>query len=204
MDEGGKDQEVKPIISNLFPLQEESVSNAFRDLDPRENPFSAQKAVDEETRMFRDANPNVFSYFADFAQEMRDGKVPEDGINQMFWGIMLCYRALREEAKSKGGVLPQFTDEFIESYDKNDMENIKAECTDKGISRGQAIAQLANMDIVKFENLELEFNMIIREEFGRQPNWQANQDFKYSGIMDVYFLFREGCSDPKNFQKAPR
>ncbi len=199
MSESGQDQEKQTIVPNLFPLRKESVLAAFRDLSPAENPSVAQEAVNEEMRIFRETNPYVFNYFADFAQDMRNRKVAEELIDQVSWGVMVGHRALREEAKFKGGVLPTFTSEFIEDYHRKDVERISAMSYEK-ITVQQAAIQLGNLELVKFERWEPESRKIVREKLGLQSDWRPEQDGRYLGIIDLYLLFKEGCSDPKNFQ----
>lgn len=201
MSEGAKDQERKPIISELFPLRKQSVLAAFRALSPAENPSACQEAVKEETDIFRETNPHTLTHFANFAQEMRNREVAEEAIDQMFWGVVVSHRALREQAKSKGGVLPTFTDEFIEDYHGKSVERIRAMSVDKEIAVQQGAIQLSNMDLVKFENWEPEFSKIVKEKLGFQSDSHRAKDVKYAGIVDLYMLFRAGCSDPKNFQK---
>lgn len=199
MAEGEQDRETKTIAA-LFPLGKEPVLAAFRALSPLEN-SSAQEAVNEETEIFRETNPHAFNQFVGFAQEMKNKKVAEEAINQMFWGAMVCHRVLREQAKLKGGVLPKLTTEFIEEYNEEGSEKTRAMSVDKGITVQQVASQLSNMDLVAFENWEPEFSQIVTAKLGLQSDLRRAKDLKYTGIVDLYCLFREGCSDPKNFQK---
>jgi len=59
--------------------------------------------------------------------------------------------------------------------------------------------------IAKFRIHEPVFSKIVEEEFkqasGDQSNRVPEDDFKYTGLILQYSLFREGFKDPKNFQR---
>ena len=208
MAEGGKDQEVKPIISDLFPLREESVLKAFKGLIPSQNASleqraSVQAALDEEERNLRATNPHVLTSFEIFLEFYT-----EENAKQMFWGALIFHRALREEAESKGVTLPTFTEQFVEDYDQQTQSSADKSAEEalrhKKLSREEAARGFRRTNIVIFRNLEPEFSKIVERGLGDKPNWLPEEDFRYRGIIYQDLLFRAGCSDPKNFQKAPR
>lgn len=201
MAEDARDRETQTIVPNLFPLGKEPILAAFRDLSPAENPSACQEAIDEETDIFRQTNPHAFNHFSDLAQTMGEQQVAEEAVSKWSSGIMLCHRALREQAKLKGGVLPTFTGEFTEGYNEQGLKKTKAMSLDKEIGFQDADAQLSKMQLVKFKNWEPELNEPVREKLGLQSDRAAEDDLVCSGIIHLYLLFRAGCSDPKNFQK---
>lgn len=203
MAEGAKDQETKPIIFNLFPLQRRSVLVAFSNLSPKENLSAVGEAVSEEKQIFDRTNPHVSSYVSDFVNDMTARGVPSETIDQIAWGVLICYRVLREEAESQGGVLPTFTDEFIEEYHQDQVDNIGRITTEDQLTLKQTGVQLSNKQLLIFEESEPVFSKIVREKLGLTSDELAKQDWKYRGIVELYSLFRKGCSDPKNFSETP-
>ena len=204
MDEGGKDQEVKPIISNLFPLKEQSVLAAFSNLSPKENPHAVGEAANEEKHVFDTTNPHVSAYISDFVNDLTKRGVHSEMIDQVGWGVLMCHRVLREEAASQGGVLPTLTDEFIEEYHQDDLNEIKRVTIEDRLTLKQTAVQVSNRRLLMFEKSEPKFSKIVREKLGLKLDELAKQDLKYSGIVDLYWLFKKGCSDSKNFQQVPR
>lgn len=199
MAEDTVEQERQPVISDLFPIGEQSVSAAFKELSLRENPSSFGEAVNEETRIVGKTNGCVSNYFSDFAQEMKERKASEEVIDQFSLGAIIGHRVLREEAKSKGGVLPTFTEEFVEGYHNKDVERLKVMKIDDQLTVEQAAIQVGNIEIIRFENWEPKFSKILREKLGLQSGWRREDDPVYLGIVEQYLLFRAGCKDRKNF-----
>lgn len=200
MAEGAVEQEGQPIISKLFPLSRDSVLTAFSELSPRENPSSAQLKTNEEKRILDEKNPHVSTYFSNFAQQMREGGASEEDTYQVSLGAIIGHRVLREEAESKGGVLPTFTKEFVKDFHNKDVERIRAMSADKKITDEQAEIQLGIMAIDMFKDWEVEFSEILKDKLGlQQSDWRSENDLVYLGIVEQYLLFREGCEDSKNF-----
>ncbi len=207
MAEDAKDQELKPITSNLFPVGEQSILRAFRDLIPPKNPSavqiaSAEAAEDEEKRILGETNPHVLTSFEIFLEFYTEEKA-----KQIFQGALIFHRALREEAESKGVTLPTFSEQFVQDYDQQTQnsadESAEVAFRYKKLSLEEAAREFRRTNIVIFRNLEPEFSKIVEKGFGAQPNWLPEEDFRYKGIIYQDLLFRAGCSDPKNFQKTP-
>ena len=57
--------------------------------------------------------------------------------------------------------------------------------------------------IVMFRNCEPEFSQIVEERLSSGSDWKPEEDLVYIGILDAYFLFREGFGNPENFQEKP-
>lgn len=199
MAENARDRETQAIIPNLFPLGKEPVLAAFRDLSPIQNSSGFQEEADRELDILRQTNLHVLRRIV---QSLRTLPSKEYG-DQIVGGILVCYRALRKEAESRGGVLPTLSEEFIERYYVEERNNIGAESTDKNLSIPQVAIQLNKQALVKFENREPQFSEIAREQLGGS-DWHPEEDLGYLGIINLCLLFREGCSDPKNFQTNPR
>lgn len=202
MDEGRAERERQPVISNLFPVSEQSVLSAFRDLIPPENPSADQVAfaaasVDEERRILLETNPHVLNSLEELIEPYT-----EDKARQMRLGNLICYRALREEAISRRGLLPILTEDFVKQYGIEQDEKLERELEDKSSLEPHQIGiQIRKANIAKFRNQEPEFSKIIEREFGIQSGWFPEDDLRYSGIIDLYLLFRKGCRGPKNFQQ---
>jgi len=197
MAEGAKDQELKPIISNLFPLEGKFVLTAFEELSSISNPSGFQAEADRELAILRQTNLHVLE---EIVQILRELPSKEDG-DGIFAGILVCHRALRKEAESIGGQLPTFTDEFTKRYYEEEEDNILEQSEDKKVDRMQAAMQVKRQQLVQFENWEPEFSTIAKKLLAeRGADWHPEENPMYLGITNFYSLFRAGCSDPKNFQ----
>lgn len=197
MAEGRAEQERQPIISNLFPVSEKSVLSAFRNLISKKNPSSVQEAVEKELKIMRKTNPYVLASIDDLLEYQTKKEEP-----RMRLGSLICNRALREEANARGGVLPTLAKDFVEQYDEELERKLGEEVEDKWLAeRSQVGPQMRRAYIAKFRNYEPDFSKIVEEEFGNQPDWVPENDFRYTGLAYQYLLFRQGFSDPKNFQK---
>lgn len=199
MAEGTRDRERQAVISNLFPLQEQSVLDAFNKLSFKTNPDGAQTEIEQEMNIFSETNPYAVTYFVQMLKEFPS----KEKADQIFWGILVCHQALREQAKLTGGILPTFTKEFVQDYATKREEKFKSIGIDKNITIEEAIIQSSRQDLVKFENMEPGFSNIVGREKGKKAGWGPEQDLRYSGIINLYWLFKQGCSDPKNFQQSP-
>lgn len=188
MDEGSKDKEVKNTISDLFPLKKQSVVAAFETLN-----------LDEEKQILSKTNPHVLTSFEEFLEYYS-----KKNAEQMLFGALVCHRALREEARVRGGALPTFTERFIEDYDDQAQSTTDKSAEEalyhKKLSPEQTGREFSRQNIVVFRNKEPDFSKIVERELGAQPNWLPEEDFRYRGLIDQYLIFRKGCSDPKNFQ----
>jgi len=207
MSEGGLGQEKQPIISNLFPVGEQSILRAFSDLIPPKKPTadqiaSAEAAADEERRILRETNPYVLTSFKIFLEFYTEEKA-----KQILRGALIFHRALRKEAESKGVTLPTFSEQFVEDYDQQTQtsadENLEEALRYKKLSPEEAARAFRKTNIVIFRNLEPEFSKIVERGLGAEENWLPEEDFRYKGIIYQDLLFRAGCSDAKNFQKTP-
>lgn len=197
MDEGRAEQERQPIISNLFPISEQSVLTAFKKLSPRENPSGAQEEETKELGLMRKTNPHVLASFDDLLESQAPKKA-----DQMRLGSLICNRALREEANARGGILPALKRDFVEHYVARLERKLEDELKDKGSLMPDEIGpQIRRANINKFRNHEPEFSKIVEEKFVNQPNWLPEDDFRYIGLTYQYLLFREGYKNPKNFQQ---
>lgn len=191
MAEGVAEREGQPIISNLFPVSRDSVSTAFKELSPA--------AEEEEKRILGETNPYVLASLKQFIEPYA-----EENAKQMRRGALIFHRALRKEAKSKGVVLPTFSEQFVKDYDEqaqSSADKYKEEAhRDRKLNAGEVGREFRRKNLVVFRNLEPEFSEIVEREFGAQPNWLPEEDFTYRGIIDQRLLFRAGCSDRKNYQ----
>lgn len=199
MDEGAKEQEKKPVISNLFPIHGKSVSAAFEKLSLTENPSGAQAAANEEMDRLCETNPYVATYFGQMLSEFP--VTARETADQIYLGILIAHKILREGARLRGGILPTFTLDFVQDYHNKEVESIIAESRDKNLAIPQIGIQLRNKRLVEFENRESEFSRIVRIKLGVQSDWHPEEDPRYLGIVNLCVLFREGCKDPKNFQQ---
>jgi len=199
MDGSAAEQERKLI--NLFPLSKQSVLSAFRELDSQENPSGAQTGEEENRGLLRESNPSVL---ADLERLLEP--YTEENAKQMFWGALVFHRALRKEAKFKGVTLPTLTEQFIEYYEEkkeNSAEQSRIGAfRDRNLSIDEAGREFRRRNIATFRNLEPEFSKVVESKLGTLPNWLPEEDFRYTGIIYQYLLFRKGFSDPKNFQSA--
>lgn len=194
MGEDRVEQEKQPIITNLFPVGKESVLTAFGDLSLTENPSGAEPVANQEMDILSETNRHVSDYDIEVLSQL-----PTEASDQLIFGVLICHRALREEARGRDGILPTLTAEFIQEAHDREVEAIRAESVDKQISIQQAATELSRMHIVEFQNMEPEFSETVRRKFGTQPDWDPEQDLRYAGIINTYLLFRTGLSDPKNF-----
>lgn len=193
MDEGAAERK-NPIISSLFPVGEQSVLTAFGVLSPASE---EEEEEEEEKRILRETNPYVLASFERLLESYT-----EKNAKQMLWGALIFYRALREEAKSKHVPLPTFTEQFVEDYDKQAQTNADKSAEealrDKKLNLGKAAGVFRRNNIVIFRNLEPEFSRIVEEKLrSSQSNWLPEEDFKYTGILDMYFLFKKRTRRPQ-------
>lgn len=197
-DQGGKHQERKPIISDAFSLQKEFVLAAFQNLNPRNNSASVKAAVDEEIRILGRTNIYASISFGNLLEYYTD----EDIVAQKRKGNAICHQALRLGAN---GELPKFTEEFVQNYDEEQDRKVEQELKrENPQSRALAELLIKQKNLAKFREFEPEISKIVERKLrAGSRGWQPEQDQVYSGIIDLYFLFREGCSDPKNFQQNP-
>lgn len=205
MSEDVIEQERQPVISNLFPVEEQAARTVFRYLSRRGNPSGYKEEVDKEKNQLNEINPHVFLYIKDTLGEISRQLGSKEAEDQIMWGVLISHRALRVKAKSREGVLPTLTDDFVKEFQKQEIENIITLARNENKSTNQAAKRIAKQELARFESYEPEFSQIAREELsGSDPNWDPEQDRRYSGIIDLYLLFREGCSDPKNFAQNPQ
>lgn len=192
-------QEEQTIGPNLFPLEIQPVLTAFENLNPREDSFSVKSAEDEESRILRETNPHALTSF----EELLDSYT-EDHAAQFRRGNLICHQALRLEAISRGGVLPTFTEQFVQDYDMDQERRAEEEVVDKQLQRRpyQVSLQKRRANVTIFRNLEPEFSKIVEKELGVELGWLPEKDYTYSGIIYLYSLFRKGCSNPKNFRQG--
>lgn len=196
------------IVYNLFPVGKQSVLTAFKDLIPPKNPSvdqlaSAEAAADKEKRKLSETNPHVFNSFEELV-----GGYTQKKAKQMFLGALICHRALREEAKSRGGALPTFTEQFVQDYDIEQDRKAQEEINDKQqlidikvIGIKEITRQVRRNNIFNFRNLEPEFSEIVeKKKLGVQSGWLPEEDYRYTGIIYLHSLFKAGFSNPKNFK----
>jgi len=184
MDEGTKDRERQTIVADLFPIREQSIIAALGTLD-----------LEEEKRILSNDNGHILDSFEELGESYS-----EDKAGGWILGTLICYRALREEGRFRGGYLPRLTKQFVESYDKEEEEDVEKEIIDKPLLRISEVGgEIRRAKVVKFRNFEPEFSKAIEKEFGGQQDWSAENDYRYLGIINLYLMFRRGCSDPKNF-----
>ena len=149
----------------------------------------------------RETNPFVSDYFMQMSEDIRSKNMPKGAYN-LLWAVLVCHRALREQAKLKGGILPRFTQEFVQDYIKKSGERFTKAMEDKNIGIKEAFSQIVRQNVVEFENMEKEFSDLIGSEDDTQ--WTEEQTLQYiPAIISIYRLFREGSRDPKNFQIDP-
>ena len=197
MDEGAADQERQPVISDLFPLGEKSVLTAFQEIYPHAGSF-VEDVVSNEREILRRTNPYVLN-----SLEQLIDAYTEENAKLMLEGALICHRALRREFKIKSGILPSLTEDFVRNYDE-EKQGIADRRIDEDIThreRVQAGEELRKMRIFRFRQLEPVFSRIVEEKLGDQPKWVPENDYRYRGIIDQYLIFREGLSNPKNFQQ---
>lgn len=185
MDEGARNPEKKIVVSDLFPIKQQSITAALGELN-----------LDEERRMLSNDNRHVFDSFEELRESHR-----EDKAKQSLLGNLICYCALREEARSRGGVLPRLTKQFVHDYDEEKEKDVQNELLGKKLSKNKVGQQIRRAKVVMFRNFEPEFSRIIEEKFGDQPNWRPENDSRYSGVINLYLMFRAGCGDLKKFSK---
>ncbi|MEK7517323.1 MAG: hypothetical protein AAB583_02145 [Patescibacteria group bacterium] len=197
MDEGKTEKREKPI--NLFPIGRQSVLDAFKRLNYKENSVSLQEAKEEE-RELGQSNPHVLTDLERLLELHT-----EESAKQLFRGTLISHRALQNEAKHRGLVLPRLKEEFVEGYaeqKESSAEKSKMEAWhDKKLDTYQAAGEFRKSEISKFRNLEPEFSSIAERELNDRPNWIPEEDIVYRGIIYEYLLLREGFSDAKNFSK---
>jgi len=197
MGEGAIEQEKQPIISDLFPVSKQSVLTAFGELSPTENPTGAEAAAMQEMKILSETNLDVLDY------DLRIlAQIPREAGDQLLGGVLVCHRALREEARARGGILPTFTDEFIQKFHNKGVKTLQARIVKEQISVHQAASELTRLHLVEFENMEPEFSETVKRKLSVQPDWDPEKDLGYAGFINTYLLFRQGCSDPKNLQSA--
>jgi hypothetical protein len=184
MEEGAVKQEGQPIISDLFPVGAKSALAAFRDLSLQENPDGAEAAATQEMNILSETNRDVLDYDLGILLQ-----IPREAGDQLFGGVLVCHRALREEAKARGGILPTFTDEFIQEFHNKGVEALRARIANEQISDHQAASELTKLHLVEFQNMEPEFSKIVREKLGVHPDWRPEEDPRYLGIIHMHFLF---------------
>ncbi len=192
------------IIYNLFPVGRESVLTAFKDLLLPENPSvgqvaSTQEARHEEMGILCKTNLHVSTSLEDLIESYTPEKA--DG---MRLGSLIFHRALRKEAKSRGGVLPTFTEKFVKDYDDQTQSSAEKSAEEAFLYRGlnlkEAGRELRRKNIVIFSNSEPEFSKIVREKLYLRSDSRPEENLIYSGIIDLYLLIKKGFSDPKNFK----
>ena len=197
MAEGAKDQERNPetkaAILDLFPLKRQSVLIAFTNLDPRNNSFHVTKAVEKEIGILGRTNIYASSSFGNLI-----GSYTEDAAAQLRRGYAICHQALRLGAK---GELPKFTEQFVQGYDDEQDRKVK-EVLNREKPQSVPLAELAikQKNLAMFREFEPVISKIVESKLrAGSRQWKPEEDDIYRGFMDLYFLFREGCSDPKNF-----
>lgn len=195
MDEGGAELEKQPDVSKIFPVSEKSVLSAFKNLSLTENPTGALAESNKEIEIFSEINPHLLDYDEGILMQL-----PGEEGDRLLEGILVCHRALREEAEARGVVMPSFTNEFIEEFHNKALEGLRTIIDDKKIPIHQAIDESVKLRLDEFQNMEPKFSEIVRKKLN-VPDWDPARDFKYLGITNTYFLFREGLKDPKNFQR---
>lgn len=187
MAEGEKGKERQTIVSDLFPLRGQSVEAAFEPFNPN-----------EEKRMLSETNPHVLNYFeALTGHYAKMGQYAKDETEQALLGILICHRALREEARFRGGVLPTLTERFVDNYNENLERNVHDELGDKKLDFDETRKQIHRANLVIFRNFEPAFSWLVEEKFRDQTH--PEDSFRNLGIINMYLLFREGCSHSENF-----
>lgn len=198
-DQGGRHQEIKTTVEGLLSLKKLFVLEAFKNLDPHNNSDDVKAAVDEEIRILGRTNiyasislGNLLEYYTD-----------EDVVAQKRRGNAICHQALR---LGTNGELPKLTGQFVQAYDEEQDIKVEEELgRENPQSRALAELLIKQKNLAKFREFEPVISKIVERKLGsRSRHWQPEQDQVYSGFIDLYFLFREGCSDPKNFQTNPR
>ena len=194
-DQGGQNQEVKTIILDVFPLKKQSVLTAFNNLGYQKNSNDVKKAVDEEIGILGKTNIYASISFGNLLEHYT-----EDVAADTRRGNAICHQALRLGLK---GELPKFTEQFVQAYDDERDRKVEEELNrEKPQSRALAELLVKQKNIAGFREFEPAISKIVERKLrAGSRHWQPEQDHIYSGFMDLYFLFREGCSDSKNFQK---
>jgi len=194
-DQGGKHQERKPVLLSIFPLNKESVLTAFKNLDPRKDSSDVEKAVDKEIGILGRTNiyaamsfGNLLDYYTkDVAVDRRRGNA-------------LCHQALRLGAR---GELPKFTETFVQAYDDEQEEMAEKELDDTHLQPSQVALAKRQENVARFREFEPKMSKVVERKLRIGLGWLPEEDQIYKGFMDLYFLFKEGCSDPKNFAESP-
>ena len=195
-DQGGRSQEAEVAILDVFPLKRQSVLTAFRNLYSPKDSSDVKRAVDEEIGILG-RNVHALISFGNLSEPYS-----EPVATQKRRGNAICHQALRLGAK---GELPKFTEQFVQAYDDEQDERVGEELNrEKPQSRALAELLIKQNNLAKFREFEPEISKIVEGKLrAGSKHWQPEQDYIYSGFMDLYFLFRDGCSNPKNFQQNP-
>lgn len=201
MDEGGRDQgrkhqEVKTTIEDFFPLKKRFVLEAFENLDPRNNSDDVKKAEAQETLLLGKTNPYALISFGNLLESYT-----ETVAAQVRRGNIICHQALRLGVNGK---LPKFREEFVQEYDEDQDKRVEEELNRQQLQPHQGALPKRQENVARFREFEPAISKIVERKLRTgSKHWLPEQDNIYSGFMDLYFLFREGCSDPKNFQPTP-
>lgn len=193
-DQGGKHQEVKATIKDFFPLKGRFVLEAFKNLNPPNNSSDdVKKAVDEEIGILGRTNIYASISFGNLLEYHPDKTVAA----QLRRGNAICHQALRLGAN---GELPKFTEEFVQVYDDEQDRKVKEELNEKQLKPSEGVLPRRLKNVARFREFEPEISKIVEKKLrAGSRRWRPEQDYIYAGFIDLYFLFREGCSNPKNF-----
>ena len=196
-DQGGRSREAEVAILDAFPLKRQSVLTAFKNLGHQKDFNDVKKAVDEEIGILGRTNiyasisfGNLLEYYtADVTTQVRRGNA-------------ICHQALRLGSK---GELPKFTEEFVQAYDDEEEKKLGEERFDgKQMSLQQAGVAKRQAKVDRFREFEPAISKIVERKLrAGSRQWKPEEDGIYKGFIDLYSLFREGCSDPKNFAEKP-
>lgn len=200
MAEGGVEQERKPIDPSLFHIGEESAARAFEELSPQG--IHNRAKLDEEKEILKDANPNLVKFIEEYLG-LDEGGFPRKDARERYDGYLICYRALRKEAKAQGGVLPKFSKEGLEDYHESEEEGVIKESDAREYSnRDEGALKRGKFRLLKFRNSEPAFSKVIEENFGAIQPWKPDDDPRYQSIIDLCLAVGLGSKVPINLQRA--
>lgn len=195
-DQEGRHREVKTTIQDFFPLKKESILDAFKNLDPRNDSSDVKTAEAQEILRLQKTNPYALISFGNLLESYTEAEAA-----QLRRGNVICHQALWLGAN---GELPRFTEEFVQAYDDEQDAIARREFNDKYLHPYPRELLKRQSNIARFREFEPEISKIVERKLrARSKSWRPEQDRTYAGFMDLYFLFREGYSDPKNFAEKP-
>lgn len=177
----------KPIIPDIFPLGSDVIVNVVRPVREIDEP--ADRYLQEKMKVLENENPYANQMLLSLPSQVEP---PRDKLFML--GVVFAYEAYKQRAV--GTRLPVLTLEFVQDFYESREERLDS------MYQGQADDKYAEeVNVVRglFAMLEKDAYKTLETETVEKGRSLFNTHI-YLGFVYSYFLFREGFSNPANWE----